>query len=92
MKEGLIRVGDFGPRVPKAVQDEVLARQKDIAAGKLHPFRAVADVRDNQGNVVIAKGRVGASGTAEALREVGGSSNLEDAFVKIIGSDEGLMA
>ena len=58
VKEGLIRVGDFGPRVPKAVQDEVLARQKDIAAGKLHPFRAVADVRDNQGNVVIAKGSV----------------------------------
>ena len=58
VKEGLIRVGDFGPRVPKAVQDEVLARQKDIAAGKLHPFRAAADVRDNQGQVVIAKGSV----------------------------------
>lgn len=58
VKEGLIRVGDFGPRVPKAVQDEVSARQKDIAAGKLHPFRAVSDVRDNQGNVVIAKGSV----------------------------------
>ena len=42
--------------------------------------------------VVIAKGRVVASGTAEALRELGGSTNLEDAFVKIIGSDEGLMA
>ena len=58
VKEGLIRVGDFGPRVPKAVQDEVAARQKDIAAGKLHPFRAAADVRDNQGQVVIAKGSV----------------------------------
>ena len=42
--------------------------------------------------VVIAKGRVVASGSAEALRELGGSANLEDAFVKIIGSDEGLMA
>lgn len=42
--------------------------------------------------VVIAKGRVVASGSAEALRELGGSPNLEDAFVKIIGSDEGLMA
>ena len=58
VKEGLIRVGDFGPRVPKAVQDEVQARQKDIAAGKLHPFRAAANVRDNQGQVVIAKGSV----------------------------------
>ena len=53
----MIRVGDFGTKVPKAVQDEVLARQKDIAAGKLQPFRAVlADVRDNEGRVVIAKG------------------------------------
>jgi simple sugar transport system substrate-binding protein len=57
VKEGMIRVGDFGTKVPKAVQDEVLARQKDIAAGKLQPFRAVAaDVRDNEGRVVIAKG------------------------------------
>ncbi|MGJ7522172.1 BMP family ABC transporter substrate-binding protein [Variovorax sp. LT1P1] len=57
VKEGMIRVGDFGPKVPKAVQDEVLARQQDIAAGKLRPFAAVAaDVRDNEGRVVIAKG------------------------------------
>ena len=57
VKEGMIRVGDFGTKVPKAVQDEVLARQKDIAVGKLQPFRAVAaDVRDNEGRIVIAKG------------------------------------
>jgi simple sugar transport system substrate-binding protein len=57
VKEGMIRIGDFGARTPQAVQDEVLARQQDIAAGKLHPFQAVAaDVRDNEGRVVIAKG------------------------------------
>ena len=57
VKEGMIRVGDFGTKVPKAVQDEVLARQKDIAAGRLQPFRAAAaDVRDNEGHTVIAKG------------------------------------
>ena len=57
VKEGMIRVGDFGPKVPKPVQDEVMARQRDIAAGKLEPFRAAAaDVKDNQGHVVIAKG------------------------------------
>lgn len=57
VKEGMIRVGDFGTKVPKAVQDEVLARQKDIAAGKLQPFHAVnSDVRDNEGRVAIAKG------------------------------------
>jgi simple sugar transport system substrate-binding protein len=57
VKEGMIRVGDFGSKVPKAVQDEVLARQQDIAAGKLKPFQAAADVRDNEGHVVIAKGQ-----------------------------------
>lgn len=56
VKEGMIRVGDFGPKVPAAVRDEVLARQKDIATGKLQPFLAAVDVRDNQGHVVIAKG------------------------------------
>jgi len=57
VKEGMIRVGDFGPKVPQAVQQEVLARQQDIAAGRLQPFRAEAgEVRDNEGRVVIAKG------------------------------------
>ena len=32
---GMIRVGDFGSKVPKAVQQEVLARQKEIASGRL---------------------------------------------------------
>jgi basic membrane protein A len=57
VKEGMIRVGDFGSKVPKAVQDEVQARQQDIAAGKVKPFQAVADVRDNEGRVVIPKGQ-----------------------------------
>ena len=42
--------------------------------------------------VVIAKGRVVASGTAEELRALTGEQNLEDAFVKAIGSEEGLLA
>lgn len=57
VKEGMVRVGAFGSKVPKAVQDEVLARQRDIAAGRLKPFQAVADVRDNEGHVVIARGQ-----------------------------------
>jgi len=39
------------------VQQEVLARQKDIAAGKLHPFHATQAVLDNAGQEVIAKGQ-----------------------------------
>ena len=42
--------------------------------------------------IVIAKGRVVAQGTADELRAQTGEGNLEDAFVKAIGSDEGLHA
>lgn len=55
VKEGMIRVGHFGPRVPKAVQEEVLARQRDIAAGKLKPF--AGPIRDNQGQLVVPAGQ-----------------------------------
>jgi basic membrane protein A len=57
VKEGMVRVGDFGPKVPQAVQAEVLRRQSDIAAGKLHPFHATQAVLDNDGKEVIAKGQ-----------------------------------
>ena len=40
--------------------------------------------------IVIAKGHVAATGTADDLRKQTGRSNLEDAFVSVIGSDEGL--
>jgi sodium transport system ATP-binding protein len=42
--------------------------------------------------VIVAKGKVVASGTADELRAQTGESNLEDAFVRAIGSDEGLHA
>ena len=59
VREGMIRVGDFGPKVPAAVQQEVLAAQKAVGAGRLHPFRAgKAAVRDNEGREVIAAGQV----------------------------------
>ena len=42
--------------------------------------------------VVIAKGRVVADESPEALRAQTGAANLEDAFVQLIGTDEGLAA
>jgi sodium transport system ATP-binding protein len=42
--------------------------------------------------VVIAHGRVVADETPAALLVQTGESSLEDAFVKIIGTDEGLAA
>lgn len=40
--------------------------------------------------VVMRSGRVVASGTPETLREQTGEANLENAFVRVIGSDQGL--
>ena len=57
VKEGMVRVDAFGPKVPKGVQAEVLARQKEIAAGALLPFAAKKDdVKDNEGRTVITAG------------------------------------
>ncbi len=42
--------------------------------------------------VVVAHGRVVADGTTDAIREQAGRDNLEDAFVQLIGSEEGLHA
>ena len=42
--------------------------------------------------VVVAQGKVVAQGTTDELREQAGEANLEDAFVRLIGSEEGLHA
>ena len=55
VKEGMVRVGDFGPKVPNAVQAEVLAKQKDVASGKLHPF--AGPISDNDGKLVVPAGQ-----------------------------------
>jgi len=54
VREGMVRVEHFGPKVPKAVQQEVLARQREIAAGTLRPF--AGPIADNDGHQVIARG------------------------------------
>jgi basic membrane protein A len=54
IQDGMVRVEAFGSKVPQAVQDEVLAAQKDIATGKRQPFAATRQpVQDNEGRVVI---------------------------------------
>ena len=55
-----------------------------------HIMQEVAQLCDRI--VVIAGGRVVADESPEALRQQTGESNLEEAFVKIIGSGEGLAA
>lgn len=58
VREGMIRVEGFGPKLPPAVREEVLQRQKDMAQGRLQPFKAGDQpVRDNQGQVRIPAGK-----------------------------------
>jgi sodium transport system ATP-binding protein len=53
-----------------------------------HVMQEVAQLCDEI--VVIARGGVVAAGTVDTLRERTGKAHLEDAFVSLIGSDEGL--
>ena len=55
-----------------------------------HIMQEVAALCDHI--VIIAKGRVMAAGTPDELRAQYGEANLEDAFVRAIGSQEGLLA
>jgi simple sugar transport system substrate-binding protein len=58
VKEGMIRVEGFGPKVPEAVRAEVRARQSQMAAGTLAVFAGGASgVKDNTGRLVIAAGQ-----------------------------------
>jgi sodium transport system ATP-binding protein len=53
-----------------------------------HVMQEVAALCDDA--VVIAHGKVRAAGSLEAIRRAAGGANLEDAFVSLIGTDEGL--
>lgn len=55
-----------------------------------HVMQEVAALCDNI--VIIAKGQVVAEGSTAALCELAGEDNLEEAFVKIIGTTEGIAA
>jgi len=59
VREGMIRVEGFGPRVPPAVRQEVLKRQSELAANQLAVFAGGAvGVKDNTGRQVIGPGQV----------------------------------
>ena len=71
---------------------KVILRLKDAGHCVLfssHVMQEVAALCDEI--IIIANGRVAASGSPEVLRATTGKDNLEDAFVKAIGSEEGLV-
>ena len=55
LKEGMIRVGDFGPKLPAKVLDEIVKLQQDISQGKRHPFQG--PIADNEGKPIVAIGQ-----------------------------------
>jgi sodium transport system ATP-binding protein len=69
----------------------LLKRLRDQGRGVLfstHVMQEVSAVCDRV--VVVARGQVVAEGTPESLKATTGQASLEDAFVSIIGSEEGL--
>ncbi len=77
---------------PRALRDFLrqLKNEGRCVVLSTHIMQEVAALCDRI--VIIAKGRVAAAGTADELLRRSGRDNLEDAFVQLIGSDEGLLA
>ncbi|HKX57678.1 MAG TPA: ATP-binding cassette domain-containing protein [Xanthomonadales bacterium] len=76
----------------RALRNYILSLKRDGHSVVLstHIMQEVAALCDRI--IIIAKGAVAADGTAAELMERSGADTLEDAFVKLIGSDEGLLA
>jgi simple sugar transport system substrate-binding protein len=55
VREGMIKIEGFGPRLPKRVQTELARLQRALAKGSLQPF--TGPVFDNQDGVVLAQGQ-----------------------------------
>ena len=55
IKDGMIKLAPLNPAVPKDVADLVATKEKDIVAGKLHPFQG--PLKDNTGKERLAGGK-----------------------------------
>jgi sodium transport system ATP-binding protein len=72
---------------------EFLLRQREEGKAILlstHIMQEVVALCDHI--IIVAEGAVRAEGTADSLKQQAGCDSLEDAFVQLLGTDEGLMA
>ena len=60
MKEGLVELAKFNPKVPAEVQALVTEKAAAIKAGTFHPF--VGPIKDQTGKEVVAAGQIPADG------------------------------
>ena len=66
LESGIVDLAPFGPMVPKALQETVLAKKEAIATGKMKVFSG--PIKDQQGAVKIAEGTTATDG--ELLSEM----------------------
>ena len=55
VREKMVQVGAFGPRLPGRVQNELMRLQRAIGRGSLQPF--AGPILDNQDQVILARGQ-----------------------------------
>jgi simple sugar transport system substrate-binding protein len=55
VREKMVKVGDFGPKLPMRVQNELMRLQRAIGRGSLQPF--AGPILDNQDQVILARGQ-----------------------------------
>jgi basic membrane lipoprotein Med (substrate-binding protein (PBP1-ABC) superfamily) len=56
MADGCMAMAPFGPKVPQAVQDQVMQAKADLEAGKVVVFKG--PIKDQNGDVKVAEGAV----------------------------------
>jgi basic membrane protein A len=55
LKAGMIRIGDFGPKLSAKVRDEIVQIQNEMVQGKRQIFQG--PITDNEGKLVAAAGQ-----------------------------------
>lgn len=60
LKSGMVRMGDYHPKLPKELVEMAQQAERDIVAGKLHPF--TGPIMSREGEVKVAAGKTADDG------------------------------